>query len=413
MKIAIVSQYYKPEEAKIPNALAQALVERGHNVRVVTGYPNLPEGRLFPGFRQKLVHHEKDGNIEVRRVPLVISHTQNPIGRFANYASFALSSLSAGRFVRDADVIYVYATQMTAAFAPQMWSRAKSIPFVLHIQDLWPESVTQSSIVRGGFIRGAVDAILKPWLSAVYRRSAAVIAIAPTMQRMLIERGVSEQKVHTILNWADEAHISQLERPHDSRSGLTVVYAGNIGHLQDLENVVNAARLVSDLNGFRVLIFGSGLAEEHLKLVAQGLTNLEFCGRVPTDQMDEVYAKSDFQLVTLRDIPIFRGTIPSKLQGSLAAGIPVITTVVGDVSSLVASADVGLVAKPENSESLAEVFRRAYGMTHAERRQMGDRAKAYYQATMSLSAGVERIEQILQGVARVPRVKNPDVENRD
>lgn len=98
-KIVIVSQYYKPEDAKIPNAIAQSLAQRGHDVRVVTGYPDYPEGRLYPGFRQKLVHNEMDGLVRVRRVPLVVSHSQNAIARFVNYASFALSSLIVGHFV--------------------------------------------------------------------------------------------------------------------------------------------------------------------------------------------------------------------------------------------------------------------------------------------------------------------------
>lgn len=406
LRVVIVSQYYKPEDARIPTTLARGLAERGHQVRVVTGYPNYPHGRLYPGYRQSVVRHEQDGQVAVRRVPLIISHSHNPFGRFANYATFALTSLTASRFVRNADVAYVYATQMTASVAPHVWRLTRGTPFVLHIQDLWPESVTGSSLVRVGVVKRAINALLTPWLNQAYRASGAVIAIAPTMQRMLAERGVDVRKLHTVLNWADEDHTEPVAHPETERTGLTVVYAGSLGHLQDLETVIEAAKLVTDLEGFRVLIVGSGIAEDRLKVVAEGVANVELLGRVPIAEMNEIYSMSDFQLVTLRNLAIFSGTIPSKLQGSLAAGVPVISTVNGDARSIIESAGVGLTAEPEDRHSLAEVFRTAYRMEPSERRRMGARAIEYYEATMSMNAGVDRIEQILRDVARDSETRN-------
>ena len=261
-------------------------------------------------------------------------------------------------------------------------------------------------MVRSRALRSAIDAMLTPWISAVYRRAAAVIAIAPTMQRILLERGVEKKNLQTILNWADEQNVSKVKRPGYAVSGLRIVYAGNLGHLQDLETVIEAVRAVSDLEGFRLVIVGSGIAETRLRKAAEGLTNVEFMGRVPIDQMNEIYAGSDFQLVTLRDLPIFKGTIPSKLQGSLAAGVPVITTVAGDVSDLVESAGVGIVARPENARSLAEAFRRAYDIPAVERRGMAAKASEYYLASMSMAAGIDQIEQILRtAAARRKRLK--------
>ena len=411
LKIVIVTQYYKPENAKIPNSIAQSLAQRGHEVRVVTGYPNYPEGRLYSGFRQKLVHHENDGLVQVRRVPLVVSHSQNPVARFANYVSFALSSLCAGRFVRHADAVYVYATQMTAAFAPSVWSRTKGIPFVLHIQDLWPESVSGSSMVRGGFLKKSVEAILRPWLSAVYRRSAAVIAIAPTMRQMLVERGVDERKLHTVLNWAEErvgqrcqADLGQLGA---HVSTLSVVYAGNLGELQDLETVVRAAAQVKDLTDFTLTLVGAGVAEPRLKRLAIELdaTNVVFRGYVPFGEMGDIYASSDFQMVPLANMSIFRGTIPSKFQGSLVSGIPVITTVAGDVSDIVLTHQIGLVSAPGDVDGLAATFRAAYALTRNQRRAMGENARRYYAAEMSMKSGIDRIEEILASVANLPSRK--------
>jgi glycosyltransferase involved in cell wall biosynthesis len=416
LKLVIVSQYFKPESALIPTALAHGLAARGHEVRVITGYPNYPEGRLYPGFRQKFVHHETDGAVSVRRVPIVVSHSQNALMRFANYVSFAVSSLTAGRFVRGADVVYVYATQMTAAFGPSIWR----VPYVLHVQDLWPESVTGSAMVRNGLAKRVINGLLTAWLSLVYRRSSAVIAIAPTMMATLSARGVAKQKLHTVLNWADEDAvvpskpvgagvdvIDSLARDSVDNPRLSVVYAGNLGHFQDLETVIRAASAVTDLQGFTLTLVGAGVAESALRRLATDLnaTNVIFRARVERDAMAGIYAASDFQMVPLADLPIFRGTIPSKFQGSLVNAIPVITTVGGDVGTMVREHNLGFVSPPGDAEALAAIFRAAYAVPPHARRTMGQNARQFYTTQMSQQSGIERIEGILADVANSSKEK--------
>lgn len=377
-------------------AIAEDLSNRGHQVRVVTGYPNRPGGKLFPGYRQRPVHVERDGDVEVRRVPLFISHTANPIARILNFLSFVLSCFTASGFVRGADIVYVYATPMTVSIPAQVWHRLWRIPYVLHVQDLWPESITGSAMVKRSWAKRLVDRVLTPWLASAYRHAAGLIAIAPTMKSILIRRGAPADRVHTVFNWADETGSSL---PDADVPGLTLVYAGNLGMFQDVGTIVEAARRTSDLDGLRVVIVGTGAEEARLRKLGDGLPNIEFRGAVPPQAMPGVYAESDFQLVTLKDLPVFRGTVPSKLQGSLAAGVPVITTVAGDVASIVEGAGVGLVADPEDAESLARVFREAWALSLDERQAMGRRAKEHYAAAMSRSAGVDEIERVLAGAA--------------
>lgn len=396
LRITIVSQYFAPEAVAIPLDLARELRRRGHSVRVLTGYPNYPEGRLYAGYRQRLVRVDDVEGFRVRRVPLIVSHSRNPIARMANYLSFALSSLTAGRFVSGSDVIYVYATQMTAAFGPSIWSRTRRIPFVLHVQDLWPESITGSSMVKGGLANSLIARLLRPWLSSVYRRAAAVIGTAPSMTRMLIERGVAPGKVETVLNWREADEQASRRRPVGA--GVRVVYSGNLGELQDLETVVAAAALV-DIPGFSVTFVGAGTREPTLKRLAAelGADSVSFRGRVDRATMNEVYAESDFQLVTLKDLDIFRGTIPSKFQAAIAHGVPVITTVVGDVSDIVTAHHLGFTARPGDPAALAAAFRAAAMLPEPKRKAMGERARRYYSDEMSIAHGVDRIEAILVG----------------
>lgn len=406
MKIVIVSQYYAPEVAVIPVQLAEGLVARGHKVRVVTGFPNYPEGVLFTGYRQRFSYDELLNGVDVRRVPSIINHSTNSFARVANYMSFALSTVGATRFIRGADVVYVYATPMTASIAAAFWRKLHRLPFVLHVQDLWPESVTGSSLVPGQLLGRLIDRVLGPWLRQTYLRCAAIIAIAPTMSTMLKERGAPATKVHTVMNWAADESDSQTQGgaclPKD-RQRLHLVYAGNVGDLQDLETIVRAAGMVQDLEALQITIIGSGIAREKLILLASDLriTNVRFRERVAPSAMTAIYADSDFQLVTLKDLPIFAGTIPSKLQASLARGVPVITNIRGDVGTMVSNNRIGFAVSPGDVDSLAVAFRQSYRLSEEERRSMGARALALYAREMSSSKGIDAIEQILESASRL------------
>ena len=399
MKIVVVSQYFRPEDAKIPNGVAAELQRRGHDVRVVTGFPNYPDGKLFAGYRQRLRGSRIEHGIEVCRVPLVISHSQSALGRLASYVSFGLSSSLAARQLRNADVVYVYATQMTAAIGPHIWKAVRRLPFVLHVQDVWPESITESSMVRNPFVKRLIARTLTPWLSRVYKSSAATIAIAPSMRELLISRGCLAATTHTVFNWADEDTV-RLVPPRRNPARLSVVYAGNIGPLQDLETAIAAAKLVSDLPGFELIIVGSGIDEARLRDSSVSAPNVTVKGRVPIADMGAIYSASDFQLVSLRNLPIFEGTIPSKLQGSLAAGVPVICSVPGDAGKLVSDNRVGFTAKAEDAASLANAFRGAYALSQADYSAMCERSRNFYVDAMSMDNGITRIEEILYSAAK-------------
>jgi colanic acid biosynthesis glycosyl transferase WcaI len=403
MRILIISQYYPPENAVIPSTIARALAAKGHQVRVLTGYPNYPEGRIFDGYGQRWRTRESDRSVDILRVPLWIDHSQSGVRRTINYVSFGLSATTAFDFARGADVIYVYATQMTPALAPWLWRVIGGAPYVLHVQDLWPDSITGSSLIRGGRTARAVDSILTPWLSSVYRHAAAVIGIAPTMVDTLIARGVHSRKAHLVFNWADEQSLpsSGPEEALSRREGTTILYAGNVGDMQDLETAVRAAHRSRDA-GVRLTIVGGGVALPRIRAVAEllGSENIAFKERVPREQMGRYFLAADYALVSLKDLPTFRGTIPSKLQAALSHGKPVISTVQGDVRTFVEEFSVGFTADAEDVDSLESAFRRAAALGEQERKSMAERARSAYLSEFSLDAGVAAVEEILQIASR-------------
>lgn len=401
MRVLVVSQYYPPEgpAAFYSASVAQQMTLRGHDVRVLTGFPNYPTGLLFPGYVMKGRQRETALGVEILRVPLYLDHSQSAIRRMANYISFGLSSALSAQWGRGTDVIYVYATQMTAALGPWLWSFFGGAPYVLHVQDLWPDSITGSSLVRSGAFARIVDIILNPWIRSVYRRSAAVIGIAPTMVETLASRGVDRSKLELVFNWTDEAGLRDVAHaPVDTpkREETSIIFAGNIGVLQDLEVAVRAAHQAADA-GVWLDIIGDGVALEEVRSLANRLDakNVRFHGQVPRHDMRDRYARADYSLVTLKDLPAFRGTIPSKLQSSMAHGLPIVTSVQGDVRAIVEESGVGFTADAESVESLEHAFRQAAATRGSASHDMARRARAIYVDRFSQDVAIASIERVL------------------
>ena len=405
MKVLVLSQYYPPERATIVPTIAQGLANKGHEVRVLTGYPNYPEGKIFPGYKQKWRSKEQHDDVEVLRVPLWADHSTNPVRRILNYVSFALTSSTARGFAKDVDVIYVYATQMTPALGPWLWKLFRGAPYVLHVQDLWPDSILESSIVASSRAGRIIRIVLEPWLRSVYSGAAGVIGIAPTMVKTLVKRGSDENKTVAVYNWADDSAPDKSSEKSSERT--EILFAGNIGDMQDLETVVRAAKRIEELP-IRITIVGDGVARDGVMTLAKqlGTTNVDFRGAVPRDEMPKIYSSADFSLVTLRDLEVFRGTIPSKFQASIAHGVPVITTVQGDLRRLVEEHKVGFTAEVEDAESLAQAMRSAHSMASENYSELQKRTRNVYLDHFSKRAGIDAVETVLTEAASSSKNKD-------
>jgi colanic acid biosynthesis glycosyl transferase WcaI len=404
VRFVVVSQYYWPEPVRIPGEIAAGLAERGHEVVVVTGYPNYPEGRLAAGYRIGAQPLEQVDGIPVHRVPIQVSHSRNPIGRIRNYLSYGRAVARRQDLARGADAVYVYATQMTAAMGPAHWRRRGGPPYVLHIQDLWPDSITASSLVPAPVGR-AIARALGGWLRRMYRDAARVIAIAPAMADLLVARGVPSAKVQVVFNWAVDADDVALVPRDDRPDGLRLIYAGNIGDVQDLDTVLDALALLGDGLQVELDVFGTGVAEPRIRRRAAelGLSRVHFRGVVPRDQIGRHYAEADFQLITLKSHPVFEVTIPSKFPAGLAHGLPVLTNVSGEVARLVDGARIGVTCRPGDPEDLARALRIAHAIPRQERIEMGRRAREMYEQRMSREEGLTAIERALVDAAQGER----------
>jgi glycosyltransferase involved in cell wall biosynthesis len=400
MRIAFISQWFDPEggSAAIPGSMVRALEARGHQVEVVTGFPNYPTGILQDGYRVRLHQVEQRGRTTVHRVALYPSHDRSAVRRMLNFLSFMTSAATLGAwFARRSKVALVYSTPATVGLAGVVLRTVFRRPFVLYIQDLWPDTLVATGMVPRRYERPAT-ALLTHFCDLVYRRAGRIAVISPGMKHLLAERGVPGDKVVVVYNWVDE----DIFRPVPARldpTAFTVMYAGNLGDVQGLDVLVRAVAGLTDLTDLRVVLVGDGVARESLSRLAHHLgvaDRVTFAGPRPIAEMADVMATADIQVVSLQDLPLFHATMPSKVQAILACGRPVVISAPGDSAELVRASGAGLVAAPGDVAALAETIRAAHALRGDRLEAMGRAGRDFYQRELSASVGAARMEAALE-----------------
>ncbi|GAA5503404.1 hypothetical protein Dxin01_03161 [Deinococcus xinjiangensis] len=380
----------------------------GYEVEVLTGFPNYPGGKVYPGYKIKAYQREIVEGVPVLRVPLYPSHDQSGAKRALNYLSFAAAASVGSLFLKRPDVVYVYHPPATASLPALVLRALKGVPFVYDIQDLWPDTLAATGMME----RSAVLNTVGSFMDQVYRRAAHVTILSKGFKEKLIERNVPATKLTVIPNWTDEAQI-QLPEPNPARAAelgfrdrFNVVFAGTMGKAQALETVLDAADLLrQSAPSARFVMIGGGVEVEGLKQQAQDreLSNVTFLPRRPPSEIGEVLGLADALLVHLKDDPLFAITIPSKTQAYLMTGKPILMGVRGDAAEMVKTAGAGIAFEPQNPEALARAVQEMLALTPAQRQSMGAAGREYYFAELSLAAGAQHFAQIFEQVARQHR----------
>lgn len=377
MHILILRQFYSPEPAPLGPELATTLHAKGHQVTVLTGFPNYPTGILYPGYRLRPWMKEVLEGISVVRVPLYPDHGRSALKRVLNYVSFALSGSLLGPFiVPKPDVIFVYHPPLTVGAIAWVLHRLWRVPFLYQIQDMWPETLEATGMLTNPRILNMVGRFAK----RVYAEAGAIAVISPGFRDNLIQKGVPPEKIVLIPNWVDTEvyhpipRDSQLAEDLGLANTFNVMFAGNVGEAQGLETVLEAAELLCDLPEVQFVIVGDGIAMPNLRTSAEArhLRNVRFLGRYPGNAMPALYALADVLLVHLKDDPLFRITIPHKILSYMASGKPVLAAVAGDAADVVLEVGAGIHCPPQDPAALAQAVRDFYGMPAAERQSMAE-----------------------------------------
>ena len=405
MRIAFVTQFFQPEPFFKGLPFARALADRGHHVQVLTGFPNYPGGRIYPGYCVRLWQREVLDGIPVLRVPLYPSHDRSGLRRTLNYLSFACSATALGTpLLERPDVIYAYHPPATSALPAIALSLIAGAPIVYDIQDLWPDSVLHSGMLANGLTVGAISA----WCRFVYRRASRIVVLSPGFKRVLRDRGVPSAKISVVYNWADEspveaATVGSKTLPQDR---FNIVFAGTMGAGQALGTVLRVAhQCAAVIPSAHFWLVGRGTETEQLQRKAAeiGLSNVTFLPHQPRSELMSIMDAADALLVHLRNIPLYTVTIPSKTQAYLAAGKPIIMAVRGDSADLVTEAGAGINCEPEDADSITAAIAKLFALGPEGRRSMGAAGLAYYQAHLCFSRGLDRFESIFESAVRAYR----------
>jgi glycosyltransferase involved in cell wall biosynthesis len=276
------------------------------------------------------------------------------------------------------------------------------------MQDLWPDSVSQSGLV-GDRLRDGVDAVLNRFCSWTYRRAAGIGVISPSMRHILVRRGVPDEKIHDTPNWVSPPdRVASGSGPGREELGLPrgrlFLYAGNLGEMQGLEPLVRAFTQAPDA---QLVVLGDGVARQRLQSMAEaaGATNIGFRGHVPSDQVGAFIRASDVQIISLQDTPLLRATMPSKTQSALAHAKPVLAHAAGDVATLVRENHVGVVAPPGDLDATLAAIRALVSADEEKLSQMGASAGRLFDERFSPDVGLDRIEAMLATASGHGRTK--------
>ncbi len=399
-RVLLLTQWFDPEPTFKGLVFARELVRQGFEVEVLTGFPNYPGGKVYPGYRIKLLQRELIDGVQVTRVPLYPNHDQSAIKRVLNYASFAASATIYGVFMaKRADVMYAYHPPLTVGMAAALIKLFRRIPVVYDIQDMWPDTLRATGMLNNPKALDLVARVCR-W---VYRRMDHIVVLSPGFKRLLLERGVPESKLSVIYNWADEASlgapVGQVPAAFPKADQFRILFAGNMGKAQALDTVLDAASLLQ-ARGSRVcwVMLGGGVEVERLKAEAaqRQLANMVFLPAVPMAEVGAYLNAADSLLVHLRKDPLFEITIPSKTQAYMTVGKPLLMAVDGDAADLVRQSGGGVVAESENPEALARAAEQLAAMPTEALAAMGDKAQRFYRQHLALAEGVRKFGEVFK-----------------
>ena len=403
MRVLLLTQYIHPEPFPI-NQLLAPLREAGANVTVLTGQPNYPDGRTYQGYRPWQVSRGRlpDGT-PVIRLPTVTRGQRAPVRLALNYLTFVvLASLLGPWLLRGQrfDVVLVYGlSPITQAFAGWVLARLMRVPLVTWVQDLWPESLAATGFVTNRRLLAVVGVGVR-WL---YRRHDLLLGQSHAFVREISALAPGVPVAYTP-NPGEE--IDQpASAPPTATGAFKVIFAGNLGTLQALDTILDAAELLREDPEIRFTLVGSGSRSDWLasEVARRGLRQVDLPGRFSKAEMPTVFAGADALLVSLARQPILAFTIPSKLQSYLSAGRPVLGSLDGEGAELIRRTGAGLVSPAEDAPALAGNVRRLKAMSPAQRASMGEAGhRAFRDDFHPLAVARLIVAQLTACVARRP-----------
>lgn len=404
MKIFVVTQYFWPETFII-NDLVIRLNNQGHDVTVLTGKPNYPDGVVFDGYSEEGVIREKyEGVIDILRVPLRARKSGCSRDLVLNYLSFIWSGLRYfPKLVKDreADAILVFApSPITSAIpaVPLKW--IKKAHLAIWVQDLWPQSLAATGHVSSPLLLRVMGWVV----GGIYYFADSLLIQSRAFHEPVARLASDEKIVYYPNSISTPSEEEQLEVALPTglnrllQNKFCMVFAGNIGTAQSVETIVQAALQLKDHDDIRIVMVGSGSRQDWVseQQEALQLDNLYLAGRFPMQVMPIVYRNAAGLIVTLKNEAVFSLTIPSKIQAYLAAGKPIVAALNGEGARIIRESGAGLACAAEDAKALAQAIITLYEMNESSRQQMGNNGHAYFIEHFEMGRQTNRLIEILE-----------------
>ena len=407
MKVAVVYQYYQGHGApghSLIYELTQFLAEGGHDVTVVSGETGYMQRNMptLPWYR-RIVRRERDGKVNVVRTYTYSELHRSYLGRLLSFISFSLSCPIGLLTVDKPDVVLASSPPIFPMFPAWLICKLRRIPFVIEVRDLWPASAVQMGILKNRQLIG-----IMAWMERVlYNQSVKIVALTEGIRDDICARGWPKSKVELVTCgvdfdklYPDASGAAFIRDKYGWQDKKIVLYFGALGEANNLPVTLRTAQRLQSRQDIVFVLIGDGMkrAETEKAVSELGLKNVLVLPPVPKDDARLYINAADLCLVTLRDIPLFDGAIPTKLIDYMACGKAVLCGVRGEAERIVNDAGAGAMFEPDNDQQLSELLMELLGnKTRVEK--MGGSGLAYVQRRFSAVTMRQQMESVLLGVA--------------
>ena len=390
------------------NDLASQLGYQGHEITVLTGKPNYPDGRLMEAYKKEPNKFNKYHDAKILRVP-IFTRGKNKIKLFINYISFFLSATVIGTYkLRDEKFDVIFGNQLSPIISiiPGIFiKRSKKTPLVIWVLDLWPETLEALNYIKNKYFLKIMDQ-LSGW---VYKNSDVVMIQSEGFRESIIRCCKDHKSIIFRPNWAESIFKAKFNKQRSStlnlklKEELHILFAGNIGLAQDFDSILKAAILLKDNKKVFWQIFGDGSEIVRLKAIVKKedlSKNFLFYGRYPLESMPFLFQSADALLITLSKGEAFSKTIPGKLQSYMSSGKAILSMIDGETNKIIIESKCGLVAQAGDYQRLANNINQILSLDYTKREQMGENAEEYYNRNFERDSAMANIEEILLNCAK-------------
>lgn len=393
MKVLVVCQHFYPENFRI-NDICYELVKKGHDVTVLTGLPNYPEGKVLKEYKWFKNRNQVINGVKIKRCSLV-GRGKSTLMMGINYLWFAFfGSLKAMFMKKDFDIVYVFQiSPITMAWPAILVKKIKKIPLIIHCLDQWPISVTVGPIKKESFIYKILYKISR-W---TYNQADTITLSSKSFEKYFIDVLNISKKEKKLIYYPSYAESCYEGIKKEKNDKFDLVFAGNIGPAQSVETIIEAANILKEEKDIFFHIVGDGLSRKNCEELANkyNLKNIKFYGYFPVEEMPRFYSKADAFLITMVSNEVVNNTLPAKIQSYMVAERPIIGAISGEVKDVVTEADCGLCCESLDYKGLAELIKEAKKDKN-KLKKWSENSKKYYLKYFEKEKSIEDLIKIMK-----------------